>query len=166
MVSRILLGVHSTPPCFDTNLESGRGGLFLYADRPLFFFLIDDFLHTFIFQHRLLDIYAKFDVINLAAEKTYSNLNVSLKEANKHRNEWFEGVHKCKKSDSLYEVMDRIVKAEVHRLVIVDEDNVVCGMISLSDILNFLVLIPGGKLFWVFCLASPLYLKKNKGGGF
>jgi hypothetical protein len=86
-------------------------------------------------------------VINLAAEKTYSNLNVSLKEANKHRNEWFEGVHKCTKSDSLYEVMDRIVKAEVHRLVIVDEDNVVCGMISLSDILNFLVLRPGGDDF-------------------
>ena len=86
-------------------------------------------------------------MINLAAEKTYSNLNVSLKEANKHRNEWFEGVHKCTKSDSLYEVMDRIVKAEVHRLVIVDEDNVVCGMISLSDILNFLVLRPGGKIF-------------------
>ena len=41
-----------------------------------------------------MDIYAKFDVINLAAEKTYSNLDITLKEANKHRNEWFEGVHK------------------------------------------------------------------------
>ena len=40
-----------------------------------------------------MDIYAKFDVINLAAEKTYSNLDVSLKDANKHRNEWFEGKH-------------------------------------------------------------------------
>ena len=45
---------------------------------------------------RLVDIYAKFDVINLAAEKTYSNLDISLKAANQHRNEWFEGVHKCK----------------------------------------------------------------------
>ena len=61
-----------------------------------------------------MDIYAKFDVINLAAEKTYSNLDITLKEANKHRNEWFEGVHKCIKTDTLYQVMERIVKAEVN----------------------------------------------------
>jgi len=95
-------------------------------------------------QGRLIDIYAKFDVINLAAEKTYSNLDVTLKEANQHRNEWFEGVHKCIQTETLFQVMERIVKAEVHRLVIVDEDNVVCGVVSLSDILTFLVLRPGG----------------------
>ena len=60
-----------------------------------------------------MDIYAKFDVINLAAEKTYSNLDVTLKQANRHRNEWFEGVHKCKQDETLFQVMERIVKAEV-----------------------------------------------------
>ena len=50
---------------------------------------------------------------NLAAEKTYNNLNVTLKEANEHRNEWFEGVHTCQKTDSLFAVMEIIVKAEV-----------------------------------------------------
>ena len=95
-------------------------------------------------QGRLVDIYAKFDVINLAAEKTYSNLDISLKEANKHRNEWFEGVHKCRQDESLFAVMERIVKAEVHRLVVVNDDNKVTGVISLSDILNYLVLRPGG----------------------
>ena len=60
-----------------------------------------------------MDIYAKFDVINLAAEKTYSNLDVTLKKANEHRNEWFEGVHKCRPDESLFTVMERIVKAEV-----------------------------------------------------
>ena len=97
------------------------------------------------FQGRLIDIYAKFDVINLAAEKTYSNLDVTLKTANQHRNEWFEGVHKCKQDESLFAVMERIVKAEVHRLVVVDDENKVTGVISLSDILNYLVLRPGGK---------------------
>ena len=91
-----------------------------------------------------MDIYAKFDVINLAAEKTYSNLDITLKEANQHRNEWFEGVHKCKQDESLFAVMERIVKAEVHRLVVVNDDNKVVGVISLSDILNYLVLRPGG----------------------
>ena len=64
-----------------------------------------------------------------------------------HRNEWFEGVHKCKQDESLFAVMERIVKAEVHRLVVVNDDNKVVGVISLSDILNYLVLRPGGKLY-------------------
>ena len=81
---------------------------------------------------------------NLAAEKTYNKLDVTLKEANEHRNEWFEGVHTCKSTDSLFNVMETIVKAEVHRLVITDKDNKVCGMVSLSDILSFLVLRPSG----------------------
>jgi len=93
-------------------------------------------------EGRLIDIYAKFDVINLAAEKTYSNLDISLKKANEHRNEWFEGVHSCKHTDTLFSVMEKIVKAEVHRLVIVDENNRVMGVVSLSDILSYLVLRP------------------------
>jgi len=79
-------------------------------------------------------------VINLAAEKTYSNLHVTLKQANEHRNEWFEGVHKCKATDSLGKVMETIVKAEVHRLVVVSDDDKVVGVVSLSDILSYLVL--------------------------
>jgi 5'-AMP-activated protein kinase regulatory gamma subunit len=51
---------------------------------------------------------------NLAAEKTYNNLDVSLKKANEHRNEWFEGVHKCKLEESLQTIMERIVRAEVY----------------------------------------------------
>ena len=41
------------------------------------------------------------------------NCSSSLKKANEHRNEWFEGVHKCKADESLFTVMERIVKAEV-----------------------------------------------------
>ncbi|XP_063634006.1 uncharacterized protein LOC134804735 [Cydia splendana] len=94
---------------------------------------------------RLKDIYAKFDVINLAAEKTYNNLDVSLKTANEHRNEWFEGVQKCTLDETLYEVMERIVRAEVHRLVVVNEEDKVVGIISLSDLLMYLVLRPTGE---------------------
>lgn len=90
---------------------------------------------------------------NLAAEKTYNNLDVTLKEANEHRNEWFEGVHKCKRDDTLFAVMEKIVKAEVHRLVVVDNDDKVCGVVSLSDILSYLVLRPSGK----FCLDGPIF---------
>ncbi|GLV41653.1 SNF4/AMP-activated protein kinase gamma subunit [Carabus blaptoides fortunei] len=96
-------------------------------------------------ERRLVDIYAKFDVINLAAEKTYNNLDVSLKKANEHRNEWFEGVHKCKLDETLFTIMEKIVRAEVHRLVVVDDEDKVIGIISLSDLLLYLVLRPCGE---------------------
>lgn len=35
----------------------------------------------------VVDIYAKFDVINLAAERTYHNLDISVHTALKHRAE-------------------------------------------------------------------------------
>uniref|UniRef100_A0A182VYV6 CBS domain-containing protein n=1 Tax=Anopheles minimus TaxID=112268 RepID=A0A182VYV6_9DIPT len=95
-------------------------------------------------EGRLTDIYAKFDVINLAAEKTYNDLDVSLKKANEHRNAWFEGVHHCSLDETLYTIMERIVRVEVHRLVVVDEMKKVIGIISLSDILLYLVLRPSG----------------------
>lgn len=81
---------------------------------------------------------------NLAAEKTYNDLDVTLRKANEHRNAWFEGVQKCCLDETLFTVMERIVRAEVHRLVVVDENEKVIGIISLSDILLYLVLRPSG----------------------
>lgn len=69
-------------------------------------------------------------------------MDVSLRKANEHRNAWFEGVQKCILDETLYVIMERIVRAEVHRLVIVDESDKVIGIISLSDILYYLVLRP------------------------
>ncbi|KAG8182890.1 hypothetical protein JTE90_004255 [Oedothorax gibbosus] len=89
---------------------------------------------------KVVDIYAKFDVINLAAEKTYNNLDITVKKALEHRSQYFEGVLKCTLDDTFSTVLQRIVKAEVHRLVVVDNEDHVVGMISLSDILNYLVL--------------------------
>lgn len=71
-------------------------------------------------------------------------MNVSLKKANEHRNAWFEGVQRCSLDETLYTVMERIVRAEVHRLVVVDENEKVIGIISLSDLLLYLVLRPSG----------------------
>ncbi|WAQ94418.1 AAKG2-like protein [Mya arenaria] len=98
-------------------------------------------------DQKVVDIYAKFDVINLAAEKTYNNLDITIEQALQHRKgaKWFEGVVKCKETDSLKTVVDKIVKAEVHRLVIVDEEGHVSGIISLSDLLNHLILKPMGN---------------------
>lgn len=50
---------------------------------------------------------------NLAAEKTYNNLDITLRQANQHRNTWFEGVQHCQLDDTLSAVMEKIVRAEV-----------------------------------------------------
>uniref|UniRef100_A0AAY4B260 CBS domain-containing protein n=1 Tax=Denticeps clupeoides TaxID=299321 RepID=A0AAY4B260_9TELE len=94
---------------------------------------------------RVVDIYSKFDVINLAAEKTYNNLDVSVTQALQHRSQYFEGVVKCNRLETLETIVDRIVKAEVHRLVVVDDESCLEGIISLSDILQALVLTPAGN---------------------
>uniref|UniRef100_A0A3B4A528 CBS domain-containing protein n=1 Tax=Periophthalmus magnuspinnatus TaxID=409849 RepID=A0A3B4A528_9GOBI len=93
---------------------------------------------------KVVDIYSKFDVINLAAEKTYNNLDITVTQALKHRSQYFEGVVKCHRMETLDTIVDRIVKAEVHRLVVVDEHSNIEGIISLSDILQALVLSPAG----------------------
>ncbi|CAD5220497.1 unnamed protein product [Bursaphelenchus xylophilus] len=89
---------------------------------------------------RVVDIYAKFDAINLAADKTYNDLDVTVSDALKHRSDWFEGVRTCSVSDSIAQVIDTLVKVEVHRLIIADDDQKVVGIISLSDILKHLII--------------------------
>uniref|UniRef100_A0A2K6K2L6 Protein kinase AMP-activated non-catalytic subunit gamma 2 n=1 Tax=Rhinopithecus bieti TaxID=61621 RepID=A0A2K6K2L6_RHIBE len=93
---------------------------------------------------KVVDIYSKFDVINLAAEKTYNNLDITVTQALQHRSQYFEGVVKCNKLEILETIVDRIVRAEVHRLVVVNEADSIVGIISLSDILQALILTPAG----------------------
>lgn len=106
-----------------------------------------------------------FSPQNLAAEKTYNDLDVSLRKANEHRNEWFEGVQRCKLDETLYAIMERIVRAEVHRLVVVDDEEKVIGIISLSDILLYLVLRPCGEGVGVsessLRASDPILLRKK-----
>jgi len=88
---------------------------------------------------KLTNIYSKFDVINLAATKSYSDLEITLKEATEHKIH-FDGVYSCKGSESVLVVMERLVEANVNRLVIVDEDRKVVGIVTVSDFIHFLIL--------------------------
>ncbi|XP_033181687.1 5'-AMP-activated protein kinase subunit gamma-3b isoform X1 [Mastacembelus armatus] len=93
-------------------------------------------------QGKVVALYSRFDVINLAAQKNYNNLNMTMQEAIASRACCVEGVLKCYPHETLETVIDRIAKAEVHRLVLVDSDDVVRGIVSLSDLLQALVLSP------------------------
>ncbi|XP_042069976.1 5'-AMP-activated protein kinase subunit gamma-3b isoform X2 [Haplochromis burtoni] len=93
---------------------------------------------------KVVALYSRFDVINLAAQKNYNNLNMTMREVIASRFCCVEGVLKCYPHETLETIIDRIAQAEVHRLVLVDSDDVVRGIVSLSDLLQALVLSPAG----------------------
>nr|XP_042698899.1 5'-AMP-activated protein kinase subunit gamma-3 [Chrysemys picta bellii] len=58
-------------------------------------------------------LYSRFDVIHLAAQKTYNNLDMSVREALKRRTVCLEGVLTCHPHETMGDVIDRIVKEQV-----------------------------------------------------
>lgn len=90
-------------------------------------------------ENKCVDVYSRFDVMNLAAERTYNNLDIPVFEALSYRQISSEGVFRCYPDETFYAIIDRIVNAKVHRLVMVDRESHILGIVSLSDILRFLV---------------------------
>ncbi|OPJ79913.1 5'-AMP-activated protein kinase subunit gamma-3 isoform X2 [Patagioenas fasciata] len=93
---------------------------------------------------QVVGLYSRFDVIHLAAQKTYNNLDISVREALRQRTICLEGVLTCYPHETMEDIIDRIAKEQVHRLVLVDENQYPRGIVSLSDILQALVLTPAG----------------------
>ena len=87
-------------------------------------------------QGKLINIYSKFDVFNL---ESFADLEITLEEATKLRL-YFDGVYSCRGSDSVLEVMTNLVRRNVNRLVIVDDEEKVKGIVTVSDMIDFLVL--------------------------
>ena len=61
-------------------------------------------------ENRVVDIYSKFDVINLAADNAYNQLDETVGVALNKRSAWFEGVRHCVETDSLSVIMESLVK--------------------------------------------------------
>lgn len=77
---------------------------------PLIFLKYQSTVHTH--THTFLD--TVFDPLqNLAAQKTYNNLDMTMQEAVEKRICCVEGVIKCYPYETLDIIIDRIVKAEV-----------------------------------------------------
>ncbi|CAF0955060.1 unnamed protein product [Rotaria sordida] len=91
-------------------------------------------------EKRLRDIYSKFDIMHLAATRTYANLDVPLCDI-------LDSIHDhsthqlitCQMTDHLFKLMDKFVTREVHRLIIVDDDQHIIGILSISDLMRFFV---------------------------
>ncbi|CCE86807.1 Piso0_005320 [Millerozyma farinosa CBS 7064] len=88
---------------------------------------------------KLINVYEAVDVLALVKGGIYTDLDLSVGEALLRRAEDFEGVHTCTLNDRLSTIMDTIRKSRLHRLFVVDDDGRVLSVITLSDILNYIL---------------------------
>ncbi|RCK65095.1 Nuclear protein SNF4 [Candida viswanathii] len=90
-------------------------------------------------QGKLINVYEAFDVLSLVKGGMYTDLDLSIGDALLRRLEEFEGVHTCTMNDRLSTIMDTIRKSRLHRLFIVDDEGKLISVITLSDILNYIL---------------------------
>ncbi|CCK70906.1 AMP-activated serine/threonine-protein kinase regulatory subunit SNF4 KNAG_0F02410 [Huiozyma naganishii CBS 8797] len=88
----------------------------------------------------LLNVYEAIDVLGLIKGGIYNDLSLSVGEALMRRSDDFEGVYTCTKNDKLSTIMDNIRKARVHRFIVVDDAGKLTGVLSLDDILRYILL--------------------------
>ncbi|KAM6080728.1 5'-AMP-activated protein kinase subunit gamma-3 isoform 2-T2 [Theristicus caerulescens] len=66
---------------------------------------------------QVVGLYSRFDVIHLAAQKTYNNLDISVREALRQRTTCLEGVLTCYPHETMEDIIDRIAKEQVSMLL-------------------------------------------------
>ncbi|KAL9013941.1 MAG: hypothetical protein Q9173_001378 [Seirophora scorigena] len=86
------------------------------------------------------NVFEAVDVITLIKEANYDDLNLHVGEALQKRPEEFPGIYTCSIDDRLDTIFDTIRKSRVHRFVVIDEDSRLVGVLTLSDILEYILL--------------------------
>ncbi|KAG4306298.1 hypothetical protein PORY_000286 [Pneumocystis oryctolagi] len=87
----------------------------------------------------ILNIYEAIDAISLIQAGSYYDLELSVGEALLRRSEDFGGVHTCTEKDCLDGIFDVIRRSRIHRLIVVDSNGRLKGLVSLSDILQYIM---------------------------
>lgn len=88
----------------------------------------------------LVNVYEAVDVLGLIKGGIYNDLSLTVGEALMRRSDDFEGVFTCTEKDKLSTIMDNIRKSRVHRYFVVDETGKLNGVLTLSDILKYILL--------------------------
>ncbi|CCH57952.1 hypothetical protein TBLA_0A01530 [Henningerozyma blattae CBS 6284] len=88
----------------------------------------------------LINVYEAVDVLGLIKGGIYNDLSLSVGETLLRRSENFEGVCTCTPNDKLSNIMNTVRRASVHRFFVVDDNYKLLGVLSLSDILKYLLL--------------------------
>ncbi|KAL9545707.1 hypothetical protein MBANPS3_007013 [Mucor bainieri] len=87
----------------------------------------------------VLNVYETIDVMSIARSGRYKELDIPVGEAMEARPKDYPGVHTCTLNDTLHSIFRTIRKQRVYRLIIVDGENKLIGIVSLSNILGYLV---------------------------
>jgi len=86
------------------------------------------------------NVFEAVDVITLIRGGVYDDLNLSVGEVLKKRPADFPGIYTCSVTDGLDTIFDTIRKSRVHRLIVVDDHFRLIGVLTLSDILKYILL--------------------------
>lgn len=95
-------------------------------------------------EYRVLNVFEAVDIIPCIKGGVYEELSGTIGEALCKRPDDSPGIYTCSEHDRLGAVFDTIRKSRVHRLIVVDDDNRLKGVIALSDILKYVLHSPDG----------------------
>lgn len=98
-------------------------------------------------ENRVLNVFEAVDVIPCIKGGVYDELGASVGDALSRRAEDFTGIYTCGEDDRLDSIFDTVRRSRVHRLIVVDDEAHLKGIISLSDILKY-VLLHGEEEDW------------------
>lgn len=87
----------------------------------------------------VLNVFEAVDVIPCIKGGAYEELNSTVGEALLKRAEDFPGIYTCQEDDRLDSIFQTIRQSRVHRLVVIDDNWHLKGIISLSDILKYVL---------------------------
>lgn len=87
----------------------------------------------------VLNVFEAVDVIPCIRAGVYEDLHATVGEALARRPEDFQGIYLCQEDDRLESIFTTIRQSRVHRLVVMDDSWHLRGMISLSDILKYVL---------------------------
>lgn len=93
-------------------------------------------------ENNVINVFEAIDVIPCIRGGAYDELSGTVGDALCKRSDDFQGIYTCTEEDRLDSIFDTVRKSRVHRLIVVDDDSKLRGIISLSDILKY-VLIHG-----------------------
>lgn len=90
----------------------------------------------------VMNVFEAVDVIPCIKGGSFDELSDTVGDALCRRSDEFQGIYTCTEEDRLDSIFDTVRKSRVHRLIVIDDDSKLRGIISLSDILKY-VLIHG-----------------------
>jgi CBS domain-containing protein len=90
-------------------------------------------------QGHVLNVFEAVDIIPCIKGGVYEDLDKTIGDALCKRPDDSPGIYTCSPDDRLDSIFDTLRKSRVHRLIVVDDESKLQGVISLSDIIRYVL---------------------------